>query len=603
MNKKKRLFIVAILLSLSMPLFAKETSYNLEQYYFLTNRETVKATIDFFSIVAYRPFSSATKSKITDFDIEKWHEIKPELEKISTQKNNERNADAFLMLACGKWLFEGKTNEAINMAKSVNDKYPNATTILSVKVYSHELCPFELNYNFYFYFSKLLKNKKQQTASISERDQINKLMEEKFIAHLIEHPMYALDAAKVLEFHLTGDINLLKEVLQNHPYSEMRKTKQYDKKIIQNKHANTFAKLFSRSAHFLRNEIIIAKYLAAADKQEGLATLKKVVEAISDDGFYWQINEYLGDMLFSQQQVSEAEKQYRLALKGYFNIIKNETVYMTMTHSERTRRRKKLNVSNWERKIIKLKKKIKKTGGKIKINTDELNELQEIYCIKIIKPPQNEFSKVYFISQIEKIYKKEKEFSEPENRRKAINEITDAFIIRAKNINEENKKDLLEQGKFIGICFVQLAGNEDDTITRETLLTGLYKIVDVNSVNKHYKINKLTKKKVDKLISQITGKGNIENPAPNPESDLSDVGSSALLYVAERVMTENMSLEGRQRITNSMASSEDPILFDFFSKLIRKNESAKMMRFATRGLERIIKNAEIDDKGKIILKK
>ena len=53
-------------------------------------------------------------------------------------------------------------------------------------------------------------------------------------------------------------------------------------------------------------------------------------------------------------------------------------------------------------------------------------------------------------------------------------------------------------------------------------------------------------------------------------------------------MTENMSLEGRQRITKSLASSEDPVLFDFFSKLIREKESAKMMRFATRGLERII---------------
>jgi len=51
-------------------------------------------------------------------------------------------------------------------------------------------------------------------------------------------------------------------------------------------------------------------------------------------------------MLFSQQQASEAAKQYKLALK-------------------------------------KLKKKIKQAGGKIKINTDELNELQEIYCIKI----------------------------------------------------------------------------------------------------------------------------------------------------------------------------------------------------------------------------
>jgi len=75
MNKKSILLIITILLSLSIPLFAKDNSYNLAQYDFLTNRETINATFDFFSIVAYRPFSSATKSKITDFDIEKWDEI------------------------------------------------------------------------------------------------------------------------------------------------------------------------------------------------------------------------------------------------------------------------------------------------------------------------------------------------------------------------------------------------------------------------------------------------------------------------------------------------------------------------------------------------
>ncbi len=43
MNKKRILLIITILLSLSMPLFAKDNSYILEQYNFLTNRETIKA--------------------------------------------------------------------------------------------------------------------------------------------------------------------------------------------------------------------------------------------------------------------------------------------------------------------------------------------------------------------------------------------------------------------------------------------------------------------------------------------------------------------------------------------------------------------------------
>ena len=236
MKKKSILLIIIVLLSLPATLFAEDNSCNLAQYDFLTNQAIVEPIFGFFTIATYPPVSQGIKYKVTEFDVEKWHEIKPALEKIANLENNERNADAFLMLACGKWMFENKTNEAINMAKSVATKYPNATTILSVRLSTQELCPFELNRNFYFYFSKLLRQKKLQDTSNFDR----KSMSGTFISHMIEHPMYASDVAKVLEYHLTGDINLLKEILQNHPYSEMRKNKQYDKKTMHSEYGRFF---------------------------------------------------------------------------------------------------------------------------------------------------------------------------------------------------------------------------------------------------------------------------------------------------------------------------------------------------------------------------
>ena len=606
MKIKNILLVLVFILSISMSLVAEENSYNLAQYDFLTNQAIVEPILDFFSIANYFPFSNITKSRITEDEIMQWHQLKPELEKIANQKNNERNADVFLMLACGKWLFENKTNEAINMAKSVNDKYPNATTILSIKrFFTSELCPFEMIFIFYNHFSQLLKYNKHQITLLSESDQIYKLMEDKFIAHMIEHPMYASDVAKVLEYHLTGDINLLKEILQNHPYSEMRKNKQYDKETMLSEYGQAFYNSYNPDKHFIRNEIIVAEYLSGADKQDGLATFEKVVEAISDDGFYWWINERLGGKLLYQKQFSEAEKQYKLALKGYYNTISNKTLYITKTHSKRVRRNKKLNNINWENKIIKLKKKINQTGGNVKVNTDELKNLQDIYQIKVVKPSPNEFSKEYFIETLKKIYKKENQFSEPENIRKEINEFTDAFSNRVKKVNKDNKKDLLEQGRFIAVCLTQLAGNESDTETKETALAGIRKIINVEKPNENITINESTKNKVDSYIAQIIGIGKVDNPVPYPDTNLFSMDSPALLYAAEFALGKELSIENKRKIICALANSENPILFDFFNDLLLESEDSQIKRFTSRGLERIIiKHAkDINDNGKIILKK
>ncbi|MCK5853245.1 hypothetical protein KAH27_09490 [bacterium] len=602
MKKKSILLIIIVLLSLSTTLFAEDNSCDLAQYDFLTNQVIIEPIFGFFTIATSRPLAQGTKCKIKDSDIEKWYEIKPELEKIANQENNERNADAFLILACGKWLFENKTNEAINMAKSVVNKYPNATTILTVNFPNSELSPLKLNHNFYFYFYDLFRSK---TIPLSKRKQIYELSRNKFITHLIEHPMSATDVAKVLEYHLTGDINLLKEIMQNHPYSEMKKDMQCDKEATESEYGQGFYDPLNREIHFERNEIIVAKYLSYADKQDGLATFEKVVEAISDDGFYWWINEILGYKFNAQHDYSKAEKQYKLALKGYYNTIRNKTLYFTTIHSKKTRSRKKLNTVYWQGQITRLKKKIKEVGGQIELNTDECKSLQDIYEIKVTKPGPNEFSKEYFIENLKKIYKKENQFSEPENIRKEINEFTDAFSNRVALINEENKKDLLEQGRFIAICLTQLAGNESDTETKETALAGIRKIINVEKVDRNITVNESTKKKVDGYIAQIIGIGKVERPVPYPDTNLFTMDSPALLYAAEFALVKELSIENKRKIICVLANSDNPILFDFFNDLLLESEDSKIRRFASWGLERIIRKhaKDIDDNGKIILKK
>ena len=605
MKKKSILLIIIVLLSLPATLFAEDNSCDLAQYDFLTNQAIVEPIFGFFTIATYPPFSQGFKSKIRESDIKKWHEIKPELEKIANQENNERSADAFLLLACGKFIFENKTNEAVNMAKAVETKYPDATTIFSLNIRSFEICPFKLTPYLYSYFRKFLMPSPHHSVSLIKKEQIEKLMKRRFMLHFIGHPMQAVGIAKFLEYHITGDINLLREIIQNYLKSELRKNKQYDIQARQNGHYEHLDFSPGMYCRFERNEVIVAKNLLYIDKQEGLTTFERLTKAISDDGFYWWINLQLGDMFFDRQDYSKARKQFKLALKGYYNVISNETLYRVKTHSRSERINEKLKTSNWKRKLLEIKKKINKAGGNIKNSTDELQALNDIYKIKLIKPSPDEFSKEYFIEQLRRIYKKENQFSEAENRCKEIAGFTAALSNRLSKVNKDNKKDLLSQVEFITVKLIGIAAHESSIDSRKAMMSGVRDLFEINKENKNIMLDESTKNKVDGYIAQITGKGKVDNLVPHPESHLSDLDSSELLYATEFVTTEKLPIEMKRKMIRLLANNEDPILFDFLSEIVLNSEDSQMKSSAAWGLERIIRKRakDIDENGKIILKK
>jgi len=131
------------------------------------------------------------------------------------------------------------------------------------------------------------------------------------------------------------------------------------------------------------------------------------------------------------------------------------------------------------------------------------------------------------------------------------------------------------------------------------------RIIDVENVNNNIVLNESTKNKIDGYIAQITGKGKVDNPVPHPESHLSDLESSELLYAAEFALGKELSIENKRKIICVLANSDNPILFDFFNDLLLESEDSQIRRFASWGLERIIKKRakDINDNGKVMLKK
>jgi len=106
-----------------------------------------------------------------------------------------------------------------------------------------------------------------------------------------------------------------------------------------------------------------------------LPSARKVVDAISSDGWYWKINEQLGGLYeesAGSKASQEAVQQYRLALEGFVRSIAKEAQLVKAAHGNWE------NVPSnvWAKDILELKRKIQYSGGEIEPDLSELETLR-----------------------------------------------------------------------------------------------------------------------------------------------------------------------------------------------------------------------------------
>jgi hypothetical protein len=103
-----------------------------------------------------------------------------------------------------------------------------------------------------------------------------------------------------------------------------------------------------------------------------------VIQKVSPDGWYWELNKELGDF-YSKREASgdsqAARQQYDKALQGYLRHIRIEARFKKMLGGTWDSNP----VGSWERQILVLKEAIRDTGGGIDLNADELKSIKALY--------------------------------------------------------------------------------------------------------------------------------------------------------------------------------------------------------------------------------
>jgi len=292
-----------------------------------------------------------------------------------------------------------------------------------------------------------------------------------------------------------------------------------------------------------------------------------------------------------QGQNTKAREQYKIALSGYMRILES------IADLYRDKELSQYFLLPRKKKILALKKAINAAGGNVNIDS---NELMSIIEQKEKKKPESILDSDEVKETFNKMYSGKGKYADPKERKKGASDLVKMVKEEAGKATKENREDIKKVRKSFALAFARMAFVEEDKDVRIAMVDSVNEAVQPQAEYKADPISTADKKKVDNLLAQIIGK-DVEKPVPFPGTNLATMNASALLYTATQVQKGSLSLEGRCLVAKALANSESPVLYEFFDKLLRNAEDDELKEVAVRGLGRIIKNADINDDGMIMM--
>jgi len=183
----------------------------------------------------------------------------------------------------------------------------------------------------------------------------------------------------------------------------------------------------------------------------------------------------------------------------------------------------------------------------------------------------------------------------------------DSRITAAKKLQKVfvEKKDRLDEKKIIElrkrICLemTRLALQEPDQEYREGIVDMMYSTIAPGKIEK-IPLKPSSILKVDMLISQIGGE-DVKSPVPYPRTNLAEMDQASLLYAASKAQDETRPVDVRKSVIMALAGSENPVLYEAFGSMVLNLHDDDLRRIAARGLIRVVRSADIDKKGFIVV--
>jgi hypothetical protein len=344
---------------------------------------------------------------------------------------------------------------------------------------------------------------------------------------------------------------------------------------------------------------IALQYLSAIFEQKGeeekaIAMAEKLVSASSPQGSRYRHNERLANLYMKQGiKESKALGQYRIALSGYLEDLQQKVEGLDDSA------RKQLPLDDWGRRIEDIKKGINAAGGNVNIDS---NELESIIDKKKKGEPESALDPDAMLDELKEMHLGRGKYADPKERKRGASDLVNMMKKQEANTTKENREEIKKVRKSLALGLARMAVVDADADVRTAMVDSVNEVIQPQAEHEEDPISDTDKQKVDTLLAQIIGK-DVEKPVPYPETNLADMNASALLYAATQVKAGSLSVEAKRLVTKALANSESPVLYTFFRYLVRDNEDAELKKLAVRGLGRIIKNADIDDAGMILISK
>ncbi len=562
----------------------------------LNDRETLEPFIEFYSIDGLNPNSNLITLIVNEQTKKQWEGVKSKLLKV-IHGNNKRSADAITVYSCGLLCFEqAKIESILDGIGEIENKYSSSKSILDVNIMD-PFCPIRMDKNKQLFISNILY--KTRKYPLSHETLSNDKSTERYVSHLEEYAFLTIDIADFFIYLNLQNSGKKKEAMQaigkiisRHTLVKMRDTKIHDKKVAVEPYG---VKLWG----IMRPEIIANIYMihelrSLGKTDNAISSLQNLVDAISDDGFYWQLNKMLGDLYLDNSQNSQAQKQYRIALVGCIERMKVETSFLILSRTGKARKNIPLPAS-WSNDLMELKRKIIETGGKIEIDDSELIKLQKDYA-ENEEIAGNPFDKESLKNELKSIHNIQKVASEPYARIIALNDIE-------KKIIKADKKELPELQKFYFTGLVNLAKDESDTKTRTAMLDiarSLIKYKQPESSLSKEKLEEL-KKQVDKSVEEMLKaySDNKKNGLSNVSDKISEFPKESFSFVLNHIHDEKLSVEARRELIEAISRSKSFDMLIPLLEIIQNSSESGILRTSVRQVERIIDESSIDVNGYI----
>lgn len=300
---------------------------------------------------------------------EKWPKKKEALEALLAKYPNSDYADdVAVAIACGTAACENNSQDADRLLTRVIEQCAERKSLMGRWQPGQFYC---LDHRWYQWARDAAKGAQQRAWDGGSRSRPSRSKQATlaYFSHLEQYPNSTRDVATYYRIIIRLSRNPVQaqKELEKFAAVTLEQLVEINKADRQASRAvdGAFLKGVERPAVWACHDLVMSlRTQGKLDQAIGIA--EKFVTSVSTDGYYWWMNDLLGDMYHQRDGKSRspaAEKQYRLALGGY-----SERAKATSTLGDN----RYLYSGAHSRPIIRLKKKINSAGGSIELNADEV---------------------------------------------------------------------------------------------------------------------------------------------------------------------------------------------------------------------------------------